>query len=294
MTAEFVDVALAKLAKTLMGAAPAAVPPPPCFDCTLLGDGGIVATHVCDCAGDKPLCGDHVIVHTRRGHDPFPLLPSAAPELAFCETHPNERIKLFCVEDRQAICTVCGPVSHSGHTIVDLGSAPAVLEPQLSAAVDSLASQCSIAADRIVAVLNERDAVRVAADTSEAAAEAAFAALQSAIESHKSRSLRSLLTLRDTREKALTTQSTVLQHGLSQMRDGVALGRHALQSREPSTMTSTLRSLGALARIPTRKYSGPCESRVLSLDVDTSALLDALPLCSTLRQVSSIQGGVFV
>lgn len=124
-----------------------------------------------------------------------------------------------------------------------------------------------------------------AATSSEAVANEAYDALVGAVLAHKAADLRILNAFRDARLAALRQQSTLLQNAVSQMQDGVALSERAVGKGDPNLLAAALRSLSVLSRIPARDLAGPCETSVLSLLVDTSALMDALPLCSELIQV---------
>lgn len=90
----------------------------------------------------------------------------------------------------------------------------------------------------------------------------------------------------DRRSAMLLKQSCALRCGLSQIHDGVALAKHTLSnSCGPRLVLSTLESLEVLSRIPSRAFTGPCESASLCLEVDTSAVKDVMSRCSQLRKV---------
>lgn len=286
-TVEFIDNAVAIVGKFVLTAESAPAAPRFCFDCKRLEEKDVEATHSCSCGDGKHVCGSCMLSHAHKGHKPVPLDLLASVGVDFCSKHPDEKVKVFCLDDSTATCTICAVLDHKAHNVTDLGTACSLFAPQLVGALQTLEDGCSILSNRIAAVVGERDALLATTASSEIAANASFDALHASIEAQKASGVRALYQVRDQRAVALNRQSTVLQHGLAQILDGVTVAKQALEKRNPSLMAYALKSVGVLSRIPAHAYNGPCESSVLSLDVDTTALVDALPRAFALRQVVS-------
>lgn len=286
---EFVDEALALASTTRV---PPTIAPSSqslfCIDCKLLEGRNTFATHACECDEGPLLCEHHAGYHTRIGHTPLPLEPlsDAAADVKYCSSHPDRKLELVCLFDQSAVCSLCA-VAHanSGHSVKPADEATPALASHIAAAVSSLDTACGTFTQHITTIAVECDVLLATVAGSQATADKAYAALYAAIDAHKAASLRGLHEARDKRVKALSLQSTVLQNGLSQVVDGIALGRAALEAHRPHAMLSTLRSLKVLSRIPVRRFTGPCASSALTLDIDTSCVSDALRNCSALRLV---------
>lgn len=288
---EFVDEAMAIAGRTRIAACSIPASPPVCSDCKVTDGSDTPATHICGCTSvGKPLCCLHVPVHVSKRHDPVPLdaLAAALGDVA-CPKHPDKNIELYCATDRERLCSGC-VLYHKGrgHEVVPIGDAPTYLAPELTAALSTLETQCATVTASIHAVQDARASMLTMASTSEGYACAAFEEVHVALEALKADGVKTLHDIRDQRDKKLDNQCAVLERGLGQMRDGVALGKLAIEKNNPGLLVSTLKTLSVLSRIPAREFTGPCESGLLSLDVDTSALLEALPHCTALRQVCVI------
>lgn len=299
---EFVDEALAFVGKTRLEAESGpASPTPACADCNALGDSDVPATHLCGCGDGKPLCVDHVLVHSRKRHELIPVDPVAAVG-QFCVKHPEERVTMFCMDDGEAMCTICATVSHRGvgrkagkskqpppphcgHNVVELKEARSLLMPELSSALKSLGSDCGRVSDLAAAVTEARDALRASSASSEAKTHTAFEALHAIIDAHKVRVLGSLRKATSAREQSLSTQLMRLEACLSQMCDGLTLGSFALEHCNPSLMSSTLTSLAVVSRLLQRESLGPCDDGFVALDVNLAGVVDAFQYASALRQV---------
>lgn len=294
VTLEFVDEALAIVGQTVFLGHSASAWPRFCVDCKRMDDDEIPATHLCDCGDNKPLCHLHVLVHSGKGHAPAPLDPLAsAMGDGFCLEHEKKPTDLFCVTDRERICSSCVP-AHAGHTITTADGASAALEPELNSALLSIRNHCANLVDYIAIVQAEQEDLQKSAAASETSINAAFDALQTAIDANRAQGIRVLRETCARREKALKEQATLLEQCLSQAKDGVTLGEQALERRNPGLTALTLKSVHVLSRIAAREFAGPCASSVLPLDETTAALVQVLPRCSQLREVRRFVSPVFL
>lgn len=290
MKLEFVDEALAILGRQRLSAssdAPAAARAPlPCFDCKKLMEYDEIplqATHTCSCGHRKPLCSDHSLAHHHKGHITTALNPLADLVDDHCLKHVKEVATLFCVDDRARICPECVP-DHSGHSLVSTQAGLSLLLPDLTRVGGALKAGNLDITSCVDAITRARDEVLGNASRSESAANASFDALRAAIDAHRASTIVALHKARDERVNALNSELDMLRNTYSQLVDGGALVDFASDASNLTLLLLSLKSVSVLSRISARKVASLGES-VLSLDVDTSAVLDALHRCSALRQV---------
>lgn len=106
-----------------------------------------------DCPGQPPLCqGCFERSHVTERRKLHKMVSLNERTNFFCQDHPDEKLKLFCLDDQQLVCLMCAQYSetHKGHKILPLKDAAASQKIAAQKAQASVQQQITLVTAQLV------------------------------------------------------------------------------------------------------------------------------------------------